>query len=194
MTTTIRYAGQTLRTLRYENKADLQRRDPATFEKDRDSVFKEYDDMIAPIAEDWPGTVVYGDVRCPHSATTKRSCFEDLLDALGDDHGKEPAGFIATSSNLFDIELRAKYYFDPIFRCGFGAEPTSRHEENILGAFVPGEPVKQVVVDDIADFFAKMNPEVGEEIRNGDHEPWLEVLLATLDSRTLVKFLDERYA
>lgn len=259
-TTTVSYAGQTLQTLRFDGKQDLQRRDPTTFEKVRDSVFKEYDPMLASIAAGWAGTVVYGDVRFPHTEATESSCFEDIYEALGEDYGKSlvftgslavergmmlpdrarvvvlgdlatvglcnvqcelwvegtttiagglyfdsnnggytklklaaPAGFIATSANLFDIELRAKYYFDPIFRCGFGAAATNRHEEIIMEAFRPGEPVKQVTLDDIADFFTKMNPEVGEEVRAGDYGSWLEVLLAAHDARSLVTFLDERY-
>ncbi|MBX3234180.1 MAG: hypothetical protein KIT84_40205 [Labilithrix sp.] len=259
-TTTVNYAGQALQMLRFDGKEDLQRRDPTIFEKVRDSVFKEYDPMLASIAAGWPGTVVYGDVRFPHTEETEASCFEDFYDALGEDHGKSlvfagsldvergmmlpdrarvvvlgdlatvglcnvqceiwvegtttiagglyfdsnnggytkltlavPAGFIATSANLFDVELRAKYYFDPLFRCGFGATPTTRHEEIITEAFRPGERVQQVTLDDLADFFTKMNPEVGEEVRAGDYGSWLEVLLATLDSRSLVTFLDERY-
>ena len=211
-------------------------------------------------ASSWSGTVVYGNVRFPHTEDTSSSCFEDIYDALGEDYGKSlvfagsldvergmrlpdrarvvvlgdlatvglcnvqcelwvegtttiagelyfdsnnggytklklgaPAGFIATSANRFDIELRAKYYFDPIFRCGFGATPTTRHEEIIAEAFREGEPVKQVTLDDIADFFAEMNPEVAEEVRAGDYGSWLETLLSALDSRSLVTFLDKRY-
>tara|TARA_R110002096_G_scaffold77896_2_gene183168 strand:+ start:125 stop:946 length:822 start_codon:yes stop_codon:yes gene_type:complete len=96
----------------------------------------------------------------------------------------EPIGLIATMSNMFNIELKAKYYLDPIFG-GFDRATKSPHDERIREAF--GNRPRVITVEEFAAVFEENNPDTAEEIRNGDHFKWAGGIAADYDSRGMLR-------
>lgn len=254
----LKFNDHTIKSLRFENLDGLKSADPSTYEQVRNSVFKEHDPALASLCKDMSGTILHGDLECPHDPEAKASSLDEFLAVLGEDYGDwlvitgnltigrsiglvrrqrlvvlgdlhavgvanicgelyvegnttiegglvidsnnggftklrlaAPAGFIATSSNVFDINLRSKHFFDPLFRSGFDAAPTTPHEERIQAAFGSSRP-SMFTPDDLGDYFQPMSEDVAAEIRGGDFEPWLEYVAVRLNSVSLVDFLDKR--
>lgn len=102
-----------------------------------------------------------------------------------------PVGFLAATSTVFDISpLAARYYFDPLFRCGFKNAPNTRHEE-IMHHMFANTP-RQVSADELAKFFRSANDySVAELVRAGAHEEWLHTTISAKDSTAFARFFDE---
>ncbi len=150
---------------------------------------------------------VLGDVRTPGLVNMQGELFIEgstmVPGALFFDSGNggitkltlvEPAGLIVTQSNVFEIDLRARYYLDPLFNCGFAGAPTTRHEEIIQERFADAaQPPTLVTLDTLADYFTSCGfTNMGARVRGGDYATPLWTLVSKLDSRELVRFLDAR--
>ncbi|MEL6548262.1 MAG: hypothetical protein AAFQ82_26785 [Myxococcota bacterium] len=95
----------------------------------------------------------------------------------------EPVHLIATQSNLFDVRLRSKYFFDPIFS-GFEGESNSVHDENIRAAF--DGTARVVSIEELASHFGQYDESVGEEIRSGQHYKWITQVALFGDPRKFI--------
>jgi len=102
----------------------------------------------------------------------------------------EPAGFIVTSANKFDINLKARYFFDPLFKCGFDAAPTTPHEQRIQAAF-DGKPTVITLEQLVAFFRWRVDDETAAEVENGDYASWIEDMITLADSREFAKYFDD---
>jgi hypothetical protein len=98
-----------------------------------------------------------------------------------------PVGLIATQSNVFDITLRARSLFDPLFS-GFEGEATSPHEQRIREAF--DGTARVVTTEELAAFFHQLDPKVGEAVRNGAHFEWIQEVATRYDARRLAAAFD----
>jgi hypothetical protein len=102
----------------------------------------------------------------------------------------EPVGFIVTHANAFDINLKARYYFDPIFSCGFKKAPKTPHEQRIRSAFDNKPTV--ITLEQLAAFFRwRVDDEAGDEIANGDYASWVRDVIALTDSRVFATYFDD---
>jgi len=102
----------------------------------------------------------------------------------------EPAGFIVTSANAFDIKLKARYYFDPLFECGFDSAPQTPHEERIQSAF-DGKPTVISLEQLVAFFRWRVDDEAAAEVENGDHASWIREVITLTDSRVFATYFDD---
>lgn len=103
----------------------------------------------------------------------------------------EPVGLIATQSNAFDIRLRARYLFDPLFS-GFDGPPRSPHDERIRDAF--DGTARLVTLEELAAFFENLAPQVADEVRDGAHFDWIKEVATRYDARQLPAAFDDSLA
>jgi hypothetical protein len=103
----------------------------------------------------------------------------------------EPVGLIATQSNAFDVRLRARYFFDPLFS-GFDGEPQSPHDERIREAF--DGTARVVTLEELAAFFERLDPDVADEVRDGGHYDWIKEVATHYDARQLPSAFDASLA
>jgi len=258
--------GKTIEFISYENKEDLISKDKSTYEKVKNSVFYEFDEMMSSIMGQMPGFVLYGDVFLDKNDDPDKTKMEHLGELLGKTHKewfiftgnleneghleisdfdrvsvlgdfktdslvndqglfwadgeshiqdglyfdsnnggftllnlKTAPGLIATMANVFEVNLKSKYFYDPIFRIDFKDDPQSPHQENILSKLDPEHPhPTKVTKQDLVDFLGHY--EKTEEVTNLENEDdddvldWIMDLVSIGAAGVFVEFLDKKYS
>jgi len=258
--------GKTIEFISFENKEDLISKDKSTYEKVKNSVFYEFDEMMSSIMDKMPGFVLYGDVflgKNDNPDATKMEQLGELLgkthkewiivtgnlenegpleindfdrvtvagdlntDSLVNDQGlfwvsgeshiqnglyfdsnnggftvlnlKTVPGLIATMANVFGVNLKSKYFYDPIFRIDFDDDPQSPHEENILSKFDQESPYPtKVTKQDLIDLLNYHNQaeQVADLEKEDDDDvlDWMRDLISIGSSGVFVEFLDKKHS